>query len=56
MRSDVVVRPVTPSLPTRRLYAAAAPSHFRAPAVNAMLVILTELTAGQSPGRPPRRP
>ncbi|MEO3808766.1 LysR family transcriptional regulator [Sphaerisporangium sp. B11E5] len=45
LRDDVVVLPVTPSLPTRRLYAVAAPAHCRAPAVTAMLAILADLTA-----------
>jgi DNA-binding transcriptional LysR family regulator len=45
IRRDVVLRPTVPPLPTRRLYAAAAPAPFRAPAVTAMLDILTALAA-----------
>ncbi|MBE1491414.1 LysR family transcriptional regulator [Plantactinospora soyae] len=43
LRRDVLVRPTSPALPTRRLYAATAAPAFRAPAVTAMLGILTEL-------------
>lgn len=43
IRPDVVLRPTTPSLPTRRLYAATAPPPFRTPAVEAMLPVLHEL-------------
>jgi DNA-binding transcriptional LysR family regulator len=47
IRRDVVLRATVPSLPTRRLYAAAAAS-FRAPAVTAMLGVLTGLAAGSA--------
>jgi DNA-binding transcriptional LysR family regulator len=43
LRRDVVLRPTTPSLPTRRLYAATTPPAFRGPAVTAMLEILADL-------------
>lgn len=56
MRGDVVVLPVSPPLPTRRLYAATAAPPFRAPAVTAMLDILTDLTGPQRYPRKARRP
>ncbi|MBC6457349.1 LysR family transcriptional regulator [Actinomadura sp. HBU206391] len=45
MRRDVMLRAVTPALPSRRLYVVAAPPPFRAPAVAAMLTILVALAA-----------
>lgn len=49
IRRDVVLRPTVPSLRTRRLYVAAAPAPLRAPAVTAMLRVLTALaTQSQS--------
>jgi DNA-binding transcriptional LysR family regulator len=44
LRRDVVTRPLTPQLPTRRLYAATAGRPMRAPAAGAMLAVLAELT------------
>ncbi|MEN3609804.1 LysR family transcriptional regulator [Plantactinospora sp. ZYX-F-223] len=43
VRRDVVLRPTTPVLPTRRLYAVTARPEFRAPAVTAMLEVLADL-------------
>ncbi len=45
LRRDLVLRPTVPTLPTRRLYAAAA-HPFRPPAATAMISILTEICAG----------
>ncbi|WP_422770407.1 LysR family transcriptional regulator [Plantactinospora sp. WMMC1484] len=48
VRRDVVLRPTTPVLPARRLYAATAPPAFRAPAVTAMLEVLAELALSRA--------
>ncbi len=40
----IVLRPTTPSLPRRRLYAATSSPPFRLPAVTAMLAVLTEVS------------
>jgi hypothetical protein len=40
-----VLRPTVPTLPTRRLYAAAAAHPFRPPAATAMISILAEICA-----------
>jgi hypothetical protein len=45
LRRDVVMRPTTPVLPTRRLYAATASPPFRLPAATAMIETLTGLCA-----------
>jgi DNA-binding transcriptional LysR family regulator len=43
IRPDIRVRPTTPRLPTRRLYAAVPEPPFRTPAAAAMLTLLDEL-------------
>lgn len=45
LRSDLVTRPVSPQLPTRRLYAVTPTAPMRTPAAGAMLAVLTEITA-----------
>jgi DNA-binding transcriptional LysR family regulator len=45
LRPDVVLRPTTPVLPTRRLYAATATPPFRLPAASAMIEILADVCA-----------
>jgi len=47
MRRGVVLRPTSPALPTRRLYAAAAAPPFRLAAVTAMLTVLTDIAASR---------
>ncbi|MEU8251946.1 LysR substrate-binding domain-containing protein [Nonomuraea sp. NPDC048916] len=44
MHRDVTLRPTIPSLPTRRLFAAAMPPPFRLPAVTAMLDVLVSVS------------
>jgi DNA-binding transcriptional LysR family regulator len=48
VREDVVVRPVTPRLPPRRLYAATAPAGQCQPAAQAMLAVITAVVADQT--------
>lgn len=45
LRHDVVLRPTTPSLPTRRLFAATTAEPFRSPAVTAILPVLVAIAA-----------
>jgi DNA-binding transcriptional LysR family regulator len=46
MRRELVLRPTSPSLPTRRLYAAVARPPFRSPAASAMLDLMPSIVAG----------
>jgi DNA-binding transcriptional LysR family regulator len=46
MRRELVLRPTSPSLPTRRLYAAVARAPFRSPAASAMLDLMPSIVAG----------
>jgi DNA-binding transcriptional LysR family regulator len=48
LRPDVVLRPTTPVLPTRRLYAATATPPFRLPGATAMIEILADVCARQA--------
>ena len=50
VRADLVLRPTSPALSTRRLYTVSARPPFRTPAVAAMLPVLRDLAAGA--GRP----
>ncbi len=52
----VALRPTSPSLPRRRLYAATPSPPFRLPAVTAMLTVLAEAAREQRTGTPPDRP
>jgi DNA-binding transcriptional LysR family regulator len=53
LRRDIVVRPVTPRLPTRRLYAATPATPVRTPAAGVMLTVLAELAGPASTGAAP---
>jgi DNA-binding transcriptional LysR family regulator len=46
MRRELVLRPTSPPLPTRRLYAAVARPPFRSPAASAMLDLMPSIVAG----------
>jgi DNA-binding transcriptional LysR family regulator len=50
LRPDVVLRPTSPALPTRRLYAATAAPPFRLPAATAMIDVLVEVCGEQAGG------
>jgi hypothetical protein len=52
IRRGVVLRPTSPRLPARRLYAAAAAPPFRLPTVTAMLAVLSTVakTCGAGTG------
>jgi DNA-binding transcriptional LysR family regulator len=52
IRRGVVLRPTSPRLPARRLFAATAAPPFRMPAVAAMLSVLAALSERQRPARP----
>lgn len=54
IRRGVVLRPTSPRLPTRRLYAGTTAPPFRMPAVAAMLSILTAISARQRTAPLPR--
>lgn len=45
LRSDLTLRPTTPVLPRRHVFAAVAPAQLRTPAANAMLNLLSALAA-----------
>ncbi len=46
VRPDVALRPTSPTLPRRRVFAAALPPAVRTPGATAMLTVLTSLAAG----------
>lgn len=48
IRPDLVLRPTTPALPTRRLYAATAQPPFRTPPAETMLTVLATLAADRA--------
>jgi DNA-binding transcriptional LysR family regulator len=57
LHRGVVLRPTSPVLPTRRLYAAVAAPPVRVPAVTAMLAVLTAVAAElRTPPTPPTLP
>jgi DNA-binding transcriptional LysR family regulator len=51
IRDDIALRPTTPRLPTRRLYAASLRPPLRTPATEALLAMLADLAADVRPRR-----